>query len=54
MTNVEDFFFQKKQANIEKLKDQNQSNVDKLNYVKLEASRHFRNKEREYLKAKID
>jgi len=48
------FFFRKKQANIEKLRDQNQSNVDKLSYVKPEASRHFRNKKREYLKAKID
>jgi hypothetical protein len=38
MTNDDDFF-QKKQANIEKLKDQKQSNVDKLNYVKREASR---------------
>jgi BMFP domain-containing protein YqiC len=46
-------FFQKKQANIEKLKDQNQNNVNKLNYVKREA-RHFKNRKREYLKAKID
>jgi hypothetical protein len=39
---------------MEKLKDQNQSNVDKITYVKREASRHFRNKKRVYLEAKID
>jgi len=43
MKNFDDFF-QKKQANIEKSKDPNQSNVDKLNYVKREASRYFRKK----------
>ena len=31
-----------------------QSNVDNLNNVRREAGRHFRNKENEYLKAKID
>jgi len=31
----------------------NQSNVDNLNNVRHEASRHFRNKE-DYMKAKID
>ena len=35
------------------LQDQNQSNVDSLNNVRREASRHFRNKN-EYLKAEID
>jgi hypothetical protein len=34
------------------LKDPNQSNVDDLNNVRCEASRHFGNK-KEYLKAKI-
>jgi len=34
--------------------DPNQSIVDNLNNVRLEASRHFRNKKKEYLKAKID
>jgi hypothetical protein len=33
--------------------DPNQSNVDNLNNVGREASRHFRNKKKEYLKAKI-
>jgi len=32
----------------------NQSNVDNLNVVRLEASRQFRNKKEEHLKAKID
>jgi hypothetical protein len=32
----------------------NQSNVDNLNNVRREASRHFRNKKKEYLKAKIN
>jgi len=36
------------------LQDPNQSNVDNLNNVRREASRHFRKKKKEYLKAKID
>jgi len=36
------------------LQDPNQSNVDNLNHVRCKASRHFRNKKKEYLKAKID
>jgi hypothetical protein len=36
------------------LQDPNQSHVDNLNIVKHEASRHFRNKKKEYWKAKID
>jgi len=36
------------------LQDPNQSHVDNLNNVKCEASRHFRNKRKEYQKAKID
>jgi hypothetical protein len=32
----------------------NHSNVDDLNNVRREASRYFRNKEKEYLKAKIN
>jgi len=34
--------------------DPNQSNVNNLNSVRCEASRHFRNKKKEYLKTKID
>ena len=36
------------------LQDPNQSNVDNLNNVRREASRHFRIKKKTYLKAKID
>jgi hypothetical protein len=36
------------------LQNPNQSNVDNLNTVRREASRHFRNKKKEYLKAKIN
>jgi hypothetical protein len=36
------------------LQDPNQSNVDNLNDVRREASRHFRNKKKKYLKAKIE
>ena len=36
------------------LQDPNQSNVDNINNIRCEASRHFRNKKKEYLKAKID
>jgi hypothetical protein len=36
------------------LQDLNDSNVDNLNDVRCDASRHFRNKKQEYLRAKID
>jgi hypothetical protein len=39
---------------MECLQDPNQSNVDNLNNVRCEASRHFRNKKKKPLKAKID
>jgi len=35
------------------LQDPSQSTVDNLNSVRHEASRHFRNKKKAYLKAKI-
>jgi len=35
------------------LQDPNQGNEDNLNNVRHEASRHFWNKKKEYLKAKI-
>jgi hypothetical protein len=40
--------------NFPPLQDPNESCVDNLNSVRREASRHFRNEEKEYLKAKID
>jgi len=36
------------------VQDPNQSHVDNLNNVRYETSRHFRNKKKEYLKAKTD
>ena len=36
------------------VQDTSQSNVDNLNNVRYEASRHFRNKKKAYLKAKIE
>jgi hypothetical protein len=47
------FLEQRKQAKMQWLQNPNQSNVDNLNNVRREASIHFRNKKKEYLKAKI-
>jgi hypothetical protein len=48
------FLGRRKEAKMEWLQDPNQSNVDNLNTVRHEASRHFSNEIKEYLKAKID
>jgi len=48
------FFEPRKQAKIQWLQDPNHSHVDNLKNVRCEASRHFRSKKKEYLKAKID
>ena len=48
------FLDQKKHAKMQWLQEANQSNTDNLNTVRHEASRHFRNKEKENLKAKVD
>jgi hypothetical protein len=45
---------QRKQAKRQWVQDQSQSNIDNLNNVRHKASRHFRNKNKEYLKAKIE
>jgi hypothetical protein len=39
---------------VQLLQNPNQSNVDNLNNVRHDSSRHFRNKKKEYLKAKIN
>ena len=36
------------------IQDRSQSSVDNLNNVRRDASRHFRNKKKAYLKAKIE
>ena len=48
------FLDQKKQAKMQCLQYPNHNNVDNLNNVKHQTSRNFRNKKKEYLKAKID
>ena len=48
------FLDQRKQAKMKGVQDPSQCNVDNLNNVRREASKHFRNKKKEYLKAKID
>jgi hypothetical protein len=45
---------QKKQAKMVWIQDPSQSNVDNLNNVRRDASRHFRNKQKAYFKAKIE
>jgi hypothetical protein len=44
---------QRKQAKLQWFQDQSKINGDKLNNIRREASRHFRNKKREHLKNKI-
>jgi len=39
---------------MQRIQDPSRSNVDNLNNVRRDASRHFRNKEKAYLKAKIE
>jgi len=45
------FLYKRKQDKMQWVRDPRQSNVDNLNNVRLEASGHFRNKKKEYLKA---
>jgi hypothetical protein len=49
-----DFLDQRKQTKMQWLQNPNQKNADNLNNVRREASRHFRNKKKAYLTAKID
>jgi hypothetical protein len=49
-----EFSDKRKQAKIQWLQNPNQNNGDNLHNVQREASRHFRNKKKEYLKAKIN
>jgi hypothetical protein len=48
------FLDQRQQAKMQWLQDPKQSNLVNLNNVRHEASKHFRNKKEEYLKAKVD
>jgi hypothetical protein len=48
------FLHKRKQAKMQWVQNAHNSNVVNLNYVRREASRHFRNKKNKYLKAKTD
>jgi len=48
------FLDQRKQAKMQWAQDPCQSNVDNLNSVKREVNRNFRNKKKEYLRAKVE
>ena len=48
------FLDQRKRAKIQWIQDPSQTNVDNLNKVRREVSRHFRNKKKTYLRAKIE
>jgi hypothetical protein len=54
MQNVYIFLDQRKQVKMQCLQYPNHSKVVNLNNVRHQASRNFRNKKKEYLKAKID
>jgi hypothetical protein len=45
---------QRKRAKVQWMQDPSKINADNLNNVRCEASKHFRNKKREYLKDKIN
>ena len=49
-----DFLDQRKQAKMQWIQDPRQSNVDNLNNIRRDASRHFRYKKKAYLKVKIE
>ena len=48
------FLDQRKRAQIQWIQDPSQSNVDNLNMVRREVRRHFRNKKKAHLRAKIE
>ena len=45
---------ERKQAKMQWIQDPSQSNVDNLNNVRCDGSRHFRNKKKAYLKSKAE
>jgi len=45
---------QRKQAKMQWIQDPSQRNIDNLNNIRRDASRHFRNKKKAYLKAKTE
>jgi len=49
-----DFLDQRKQVKMQWIQDPSRSSVDNMNNVRRNTSRHFRNKKKAYLKAKIE
>jgi hypothetical protein len=49
-----DFLDQRKRAKMQWIQDPSQSKVDYLNNVKRDVSRHYRNKKKAYMRAKIE
>jgi len=49
-----DFLDRRKQVKMQWIQDPGRSNVDNLNNVRRDASRHFRKKKKAYLTAKIE
>jgi hypothetical protein len=54
MKDAQKLLHQRKQAKLQWLHEPSEIKGDNLNNVRREASRHFRNKKREYLKDKIN
>ena len=48
------FLYQRKRAKMQWIQDPSQSNADNLKNVRCEVSKHFRNKKKAYLRAKIE
>ena len=48
------FLDRRKQAKMQWIQDPSQNNVDNLNNVRREVTRHFRNKNKAYMRAKIE
>ena len=48
-----DFLDQRKQTKMQWIQDPSRSNVDNLNNIRRDASRHFRNKKKAFLKLKL-
>ena len=54
MKNVLGFLDQRKRVKMQCIQDPSQSNVNNLNNVRRDVSRHFKNKKKAYLRAKIE
>jgi hypothetical protein len=48
------FLVRRKQAKMQWMQDPSQNNIENLNTLRREASRHLRNKKKAYMKVKIE